>query len=225
MAVGTASTSKPLLQVEGDFVIAIRDTAYARDAVEATIKYMARHHYGLMAGDMSYFSPFYGPVKGDVPIQGAGARPNAAADMGKGGAIHGVLIVPPVEEPSWSSSSQGQAQPILFSPRPTSLSRRGGEFRLSLTSHPDTVLTPQALSGTKLPQGWIIRYLALLEALSTPVSVLGRKPWLALKVGNTWLGTGHFAFQLENVNTKVEWMGEDILSATVEMEFAEYLMF
>ncbi|BDX35477.1 hypothetical protein MN1_100 [Thermus phage MN1] len=224
MAVGTANTSKPLPEVAGDFVIAIRDTAYSRDAVEATIKYMARHHYGLVVGDMGYFSPLYGPVKGGVPIQSAGARPNAAADMGRGGTIHGVLIVPPVDEPSWSSSSQGQAQPILFSPRPTSFSRRGGEFRLSLVSHPDTILTAQALSGANLPRGWIIRYLALLEALSTPVSVLGRKPWLALKIGGTWLGTGHFAFQLEGVSTKVEWMGEDVLSATVEMEFAEYLM-
>lgn len=221
----TPSQSTASEPIDGPFIIAIRDTAYAREAVENTILYMAKHHYGLFPLGMEFFRPFYGPLKA-APTTIATTRVNTAANVGRGGQVYGVLIVPPVEEPEWQTSSPGSAQPILFSPRPTSFSRRGGEFRLSITTRPDTVLTPQGMGGVSLPQGWITRYLTLLEALATPVSVLGRKPWLGVKVGGTWVGaSGNFAMQLESIQVRVEWMGDDIHSAQVSLEFGEYLMF
>lgn len=140
-----------------------------------------------------------------------------------------VNLAPAPEVVSSQLTAEAQEQPILYAPRPASFSRRGGGYGLTLQFQPDSILTPRMLAARDVnreqsPTNWLEYYLLFLEALATPMSILGRKPFVALQHMSSMWGVGQMALQIESVDIERQWYGPDGLArADVTIRMREFL--
>lgn len=105
-------------------------------------------------------------------------------------------------------TSDGRSSNIMYAARPAGNSRQPSEFSMALEFSPDSVLTPQMLSGGQaLEPGWLVSYILFLESLTHPLFSFGRKTYLSLLFGQEWFGVGQYALCLEAVEADREWWG------------------
>lgn len=215
----------------------LRDNTLALEGpVWEAYKYLTLQRFGerrppiptpLIEGFRGNRAPLTDPNQGSTRLN----APMQTTTRGLRRGMTTVWLSPAPETLNSSLSADGQEQPILYSPRPASYSRKSGSYSLSMQFAPDRILTPQMMgtpivgaSGEAIPD-WISYYLMFLETLTLPISGLGRKPWLALQHGNELWGVGQFALQLEGMDTDRVWYHRGYLDrAEVTLRFREYLV-
>jgi hypothetical protein len=135
------------------------------------------------------------------------------------------IVNPPAEIGQSDTTNDSGATPTILGPRPHAMPRGSTSVTISVSSWIiDNIMSAIPNSGAVPGGDWVESYIAAWESLATTHPVLGRKPALALKIGNRWWGIGSAVCYLESVGVNRNYYENGFLaSATVDLRFTEVL--